>query len=77
MEVEQFDGKEVESIEIVGLCTDICVIANALTLKSSYNMIPIIVDASCCAGSTPEMHKKALQVMKSCHIHIKGVKNAG
>ena len=60
----------IESIEIVGLCTDICVITNALILRTMFPSIPIIVDASCCAGTTPEAHKAALMVMKSCQIDI-------
>lgn len=59
-----------DEIEIVGVCTDICVISNALILKTLYPDIKISVDASCCAGTTPEMHKKALDVMKSCQIDI-------
>lgn len=58
------------SIEIVGVCTDICVVSNALILRSMYPELDITVDASCCAGTTPEMHKAALAVMKSCHIDI-------
>ena len=57
-------------IHIVGVCTDICVISNALILKSYYPDMKIVVDASCCAGTTPEMHQKALDVMRSCQIDI-------
>lgn len=57
-------------IEIIGLCTDVCVVSNALMLKSLFPEVPIIVDASCCAGTTPEAHQAALTVMKSCHIDI-------
>lgn len=57
-------------IEICGVCTDICVIVNALILKTMFPEARIIVDASCCAGTTPEMHKKALDVMKSCQIEV-------
>ena len=60
----------VESITIVGLCTDICVISNALILKSDFTDIPIICDASACAGSTPEKHRAALEVMRSCQIQV-------
>lgn len=59
-----------DKIEIIGLCTDICVVSNALILRSFYPEIDITVDASCCAGTTPEMHRKALDVMKSCHIKV-------
>ena len=65
-------GKNYESIEIIGLCTDICVVANTLILKANYPETEIIVDASCCAGVTPETHKAALATMKMCHIKIVG-----
>lgn len=60
-----------ESIELVGLCTDICVISNALILKASLTEIPIIVDAACCAGVTPESHRNALDAMKMCQVEVK------
>ncbi len=66
------DGKEtVESITLVGLCTDICVISNALLLKAFLPEVPVIVDASCCAGVTKESHIQALEAMKMCQIQIK------
>lgn len=58
------------SIELVGLCTDICVVSNALIIKATFPEVDIIVDASCCAGVTPEKHKAALEVMKSCQINV-------
>lgn len=61
-----------ESVEICGLCTDICVISNVLIIRAMYPEIDITVDASCCAGSTPEKHKAALEVMKSCQIEVIG-----
>ena len=64
--------EEFEEIEIVGLCTDICVISNALILKAQFPKINITVDASCCAGVTPEKHRAALEVMKSCQINVVG-----
>lgn len=65
--------KDIEAeFTIVGVCTDICVISNALLLKAHYPEMNIIVDASCCAGSTPEKHKMALEVMKSCQINVIG-----
>lgn len=57
-------------IELIGLCTDICVISNAILLKAYMPNVEIIVDASCCAGVTPESHKNALEAMKMCHISI-------
>lgn len=59
-----------DEIEIVGLCTDICVISNALVLRSVDDFMPITVDASCCAGTSPEAHKAALMVMKNCCINV-------
>jgi hypothetical protein len=58
-------------VEIVGVCTDICVISNALLIKSTIPDIPIYVDAKGCAGLTPESHRNALEAMKACHIHVK------
>ena len=60
----------VESIEFVGLCTDICVISNVMITKAALPEIPVIVDASCCAGVTPESHKNALESMKMCQVKI-------
>lgn len=60
----------VASIELVGLDSDICVISNALLLKAFFPEIPITVDASCCAGVTPESHKNAIEAMKMCQIDI-------
>lgn len=61
-----------DEIEIVGLCTDICVVSNALILKAMYPEIDITVDASCCAGVTPESHQAALTTMKMCQINVIG-----
>lgn len=61
-----------DEVEIVGLCTDICVVSNALILKTIFPETEITVDASCCAGTTPENHKAALQVMKCCQINVVG-----
>lgn len=63
----------VKSIVLVGVCTDICVISNAMLLKSFMPEIPVIVDASCCAGVTPESHENALQAMKMCQIVVEGL----
>ena len=64
--------EDTESITLVGLCTDICVISNALILKANFPETEITVDASCCAGTTPENHRAALQVMKRCQINVVG-----
>lgn len=61
----------IEEIELCGLCTDICVISNALLLKTFMPEVPIYVDADCCAGVTLESHKNALKAMKMCQIYIK------
>lgn len=60
----------IESIEIIGVCTDICVVSNALLLRAYFKSVPIIVDAACCAGTTPERHRAALETMKSCMIDV-------
>lgn len=60
----------IESIELIGLCTDICVISNAMILKASFPEVPIIVDGACCAGVTPESHTRALEAMKMCQIEV-------
>jgi len=57
-------------IELIGLCTDICVISNALILKAAFPEVKITVDASCCAGITPESHKNALNSMKMCQVSV-------
>lgn len=60
----------IESITLIGLCTDICVISNAMLLKAALPEVPIVVDASCCAGVTSQSHKQALEAMKVCQIEI-------
>lgn len=69
---EAFKYNQIDEIEIVGVCTDICVITNSLILKTLYPNTHIVVDASCCAGVTPEKHVAALEVMKSCQIDVIG-----
>lgn len=65
-------GLEMSEIEMVGLCTDICVVSNALILKAAFPDSEITVDAGCCAGVTPETHRAALETMKMCQIHVTG-----
>ena len=60
----------VSSIEIIGLCTDICVISNAMILKAKFPEISIFVDSLCCAGVTPESHANALKAMEMCQIEV-------
>lgn len=62
------DGKDPEEIELIGLCTDICVVSNALLLKVHFPEATIRVDPACCAGVTPETHRAALETMKMCQI---------
>ncbi len=62
--------KDIESITFVGLCTDICVISNAMVIKAFYPEIPLTVDAKGCAGVTPESHSRALDAMKMCQIKV-------
>lgn len=62
---------DAEGIEVVGLCTDICVISNVMILKAAFPELPIQVDPSCCAGVTPQSHANALEAMKMCQVIIK------
>ena len=62
--------ENISEIELVGLCTDICVISNAFILKSKFPEVLISVDSSCCAGVSPESHNRALESMKTCQIMI-------
>lgn len=69
--LEKMNQEEpVEKITFVGLCTDICVISNALLVKAHLPEVEIAVDASCCAGVNPESHKTALEAMKMCQIQV-------
>lgn len=62
--------EDVEEIELVGLCTDICVISNAMITKTFLTEVKVSVDSKCCAGVTPESHNNALEAMKMCQINI-------
>ena len=59
-------------IEIIGLCTDICVVSNALIIKAQYPENNVVVDARCCAGVTPQKHQEALGTMESCQVDVIG-----
>lgn len=63
--------EDLEEIELVGLCTDICVVSNALLLKANLPEVKICVDTNCCAGVTPEKHMAALETMRSCQIEVR------
>lgn len=65
-----WDREDLESVEIIGLCTDICVVSNALIIKATFPDIPVTVDSRCCAGVTPESHEAALLTMKMCQIDV-------
>ena len=62
--------ENLKSIEVIGVCTDICVLSNVLLMKAFAPELEYYVDADCCAGTTPIAHDAALKVMKSCHINI-------
>ena len=64
-------GQEDMEIEMVGICTDICVVSNAILLKARLPEVNVVVDAACCAGVTPETHNAALQVMQMCQVEIR------
>ena len=68
--IEDAAAGEDFDLTLVGLCTDICVVSNALLLKARFHEKEVCVDAACCAGVTPEKHLAALEVMRSCQINI-------
>lgn len=68
--MQENEKEEISSVTLVGLCTDICVISNAMVIKAFLPEVKIIVDAACCAGVTPESHQNALNAMKVCQIQI-------
>lgn len=67
---QENDKEAIESITVIGLCTDICVISNVMLIKAFLPEVPIIVDAACCAGVSVETHRNALEAMKVCQISI-------
>lgn len=67
----QAAGGEPFSAELIGLCTDICVVSNALMVKANFPEMEISVDSSCCAGVTPATHEAALATMRCCQIDVK------
>jgi len=66
---DDYKGEDLE-FELIGLCTDICVVSNAFALRQAFPEAEITIDASCCAGTTPELHRAALMTMKSCQMNI-------
>ena len=69
-EIKKISETEELEIELIGLCTDICVVSNALLLKACMPEVRISVDSACCAGVTPEKHLAALETMRSCQISV-------
>ena len=69
-DLKALSEKEEIEIDLIGLCTDICVVSNALLLKAAMPEVKISVDAACCAGVTPEKHLAALETMRSCQIQV-------
>jgi nicotinamidase-related amidase len=67
---ELIKSERYESVELVGLCTDICVVSNAMLIKARFPELDITVDSSCCAGVTPDSHNAALTTMKMCQIEV-------
>ena len=65
-----WSGRDFEEVELIGLCTDICVISNALIIKAFYPEIPVRVDSKCCAGVTPESHESSLITMRMCQVDM-------
>ena len=69
-DLKELSRREEIELELIGLCTDICVVSNALLLKAFMPEVTISVDAACCAGVTPEKHLAALETMRSCQIQV-------
>ena len=68
--VEQLAGDEEFAVELIGLCTDICVVSNAMLLKAAFPEADMTVDAACCAGVSPASHQAALTTMACCQITV-------
>lgn len=64
-------AEKFDAVEVIGLCTDICVISNVMLLKAALPEADITVDSNCCAGVTPQSHENALAAMKMCQITVK------
>ena len=69
--VRYLESIEFDEIELIGLCTDICVVSNALLIKARFPEREVSVDSSCCAGVTPATHEAALTTMKMCQINVR------
>ena len=69
--VSHLENIEFDEVELIGLCTDICVVSNALLIKARFPEREVSVDSSCCAGVTPATHEAALTTMKMCQINVR------
>ena len=67
---KEYEKGNIEEVEFVGVCTDICVVSNAMLIKANAPELPVSVTAGCCAGVTPQKHNAALETMQSCQIKI-------
>ena len=65
-----WDSEDLQDVQIVGLCTDICVVSNAMIIKAMHPDAQVQVDSACCAGVTPQSHEAALLTMKMCQIDV-------
>lgn len=70
---ELADLGEIDAVELIGVCTDACVITNAILIKTFCPKLTVSVDASCCAGETPQGHRAALEIMNVCQVKLKGL----
>lgn len=68
--VDYLKTLEFDEVELIGICTDICVISNAMLIKANFPNKKIVVDSKCCSGVSVESHNEALNVMKMCHIEV-------
>ena len=66
-------GNTIASITCIGVCTDICVVSNALLIKAALPEMPVAADVSCCAGVTQEKHLAAIEILQSCQVQITGM----
>lgn len=70
---EYHHEKPIHQVTLIGVCTDICVISNAMLIKAALPEIDVVVDAACCAGVTPQSHETALNALKACQIIIENL----
>ena len=66
----EYENRNAEEVELIGVCTDICVVSNAMLIKANAPELQVSVTAGCCAGVTPKKHDAALETMQSCQIKI-------